>query len=144
MSAGSVTSIRGDRRPTGAPADERGEELERAAAGAAAQACAFDLGPLTPTIGLEEAARLLLVSPDCLMRRARAGKVPGAKIGRRWVFVTVDLLELIRQKARECVVTAPPRRFFGESRAQHETLRRLDARLVELNRTGRPGRRGKS
>jgi hypothetical protein len=41
--------------------------------------------PTAPDIlGLTEAARLLHVSEDCLMHRARVGKAPGAKIGRGW------------------------------------------------------------
>ena len=55
------------------------------------------------TVGLQDAAALLHISPDCLLRKARAGKVPGAKIGRRWVFVRADLIELIRNQARERV-----------------------------------------
>lgn len=35
---------------------------------------------------------MLQLSPGTLMRRARAGVVPGARIGRRWVFVRADLL----------------------------------------------------
>jgi len=55
----------------------------------------------TETLGLEEARALLRVSRDCLLRRARAGKVPGAKIGRQWVFIRADLVELIRKQASE-------------------------------------------
>ncbi|MGH7747767.1 MAG: helix-turn-helix domain-containing protein, partial [Candidatus Dormibacteria bacterium] len=54
-----------------------------------------------PTVGLTDAAILLRISEDCLLRKARAGRVPGAKIGRQWVFIRTDLLELIRKQARE-------------------------------------------
>lgn len=39
----------------------------------------------------EEAARYLRLGPDTLKRRARAGQVPAAKTGRKWVFRKVDL-----------------------------------------------------
>ncbi len=48
---------------------------------------------LTPTIGVEEAARLLRCHPDTLRRMAKAGEVPGTKVGRSWVFFTERLLE---------------------------------------------------
>lgn len=95
---------------------------------------------LTPTTGLEEAAKLLRVSRDCLLRKARAGIVPGAKIGRSWVFVSADLIELIRQKARERVPVPLHRlpRYFGESATASAVIRKLDARLAALKRKGRP------
>lgn len=48
------------------------------------------------TCGVPEAARLLCISESTLLRRVRAGIVPGAKIGRRLVFVRDDLLQLVR------------------------------------------------
>lgn len=56
------------------------------------------------TLTLPEAADLLKISADALLRKARAGTVPGARIGRRWVFIRDDLLALIREqhKARVC------------------------------------------
>ena len=42
----------------------------------------------TDTLGLEEARLLLRVSRDCLLRRARAGKVPGAKIDGRVNYIS--------------------------------------------------------
>ena len=56
---------------------------------------------MPPTIGLKEVARLLRMSESALMRKARVGKVAGAKIGRQWVFVQADLIELIRELARK-------------------------------------------
>ena len=35
-------------------------------------------------IDLQTAAKLLLLHPDTLKRKARAGELPGRKIGRRW------------------------------------------------------------
>ena len=58
------------------------------------------------TLNLAEAADMLKVSPDALLRKARAGIVPGAKVGRRWVFVRDDLLALIREQAKARVAMA--------------------------------------
>ena len=87
------------------------------------------------TLGLNEAARLLHLSEDCLLRKARAGKVPGAKIGRRWVFVEADLVELIREqaKARACHSIAALRARIGGSDSQ-SVVSRLDARLAQLTK----------
>jgi len=48
------------------------------------------------TLDLQRAAALLLIHPITLAEKARIGDVPGAKIGKRWVFVEADLLEYIR------------------------------------------------
>ena len=50
------------------------------------------------TLNLRSAAALLKIHPVTLQGLARAGVVPGAKIGRAWVFIEVDLLEFIRSK----------------------------------------------
>ena len=46
---------------------------------------------LTP----DEAARLLKVSKKRLLRHARAGQVPGTKLGRVWRFRRSELLALL-------------------------------------------------
>lgn len=57
---------------------------------------------------------MLECSAKTLMRRARAGIVPGTKIGRKWVFVTVDLIEHIRQNyKRPCSIAAAAVRSGG-------------------------------
>jgi hypothetical protein len=88
-----------------------------------------------PTIGLAEAAALLRVSEDTLLRRARAGIVPGAKVGREWVFIQADLLDLIREqaKARACRSTAILRAPTGGS-ASPSAESRLDAALARLRK----------
>jgi excisionase family DNA binding protein len=52
------------------------------------------------TLILQEAARLLKIHPVTLQEKARAGEIPGAKIGRSWVFVEIDLLAHIRSQYR--------------------------------------------
>ena len=44
---------------------------------------------------LEEAAALLRLCSHTLAKRAKAGAVPGRKIGREWRFVRSELLRFI-------------------------------------------------
>ena len=48
------------------------------------------------TLTLQDAAALLQLHPTILAARAKAGLIPGAKLGRRWVFLDVDLIEYLR------------------------------------------------
>jgi excisionase family DNA binding protein len=50
------------------------------------------------TLTLQEAAALLKIHPVTLLGLAKAGTVPGAKIGKCWVFVKVDLIDFIRSQ----------------------------------------------
>ena len=49
----------------------------------------------TRTLGATDAARLLRVHPQTLMSLARAGALPGCKIGKAWVFVESLLIEYL-------------------------------------------------
>ena len=48
------------------------------------------------TLTLEEAAAFLKIHPVTLSEKANSGEIPGARIGKRWVFIEVDLAEHIR------------------------------------------------
>jgi hypothetical protein len=48
------------------------------------------------TLGLVEAATFLNMHPEELRRRAKIGAIPGAKIGRAWVFIEEDLAVCLR------------------------------------------------
>src|SRR5688500_3159089 len=48
------------------------------------------------TLTLLEAARFLKMHPEELRRRARLGLIPGAKVGKCWVFLDLDLAGHIR------------------------------------------------
>jgi hypothetical protein len=48
------------------------------------------------TLDLEHAARFLKLHPEELRRRAKAGRVPAAKVGKRWVFLEPDLADYLR------------------------------------------------
>jgi excisionase family DNA binding protein len=50
------------------------------------------------TLTLTEAAAILKIHSVTLAEKARSGEIPGAKIGRAWVFIELDLLEYIRSQ----------------------------------------------
>lgn len=86
------------------------------------------------TLGLAEAAALLHMSEDALMRKARAGIVPGAKPGRKWVFVREDLLAWLREqvKARACRSIAAPTLRIGGVDSNSEIARLASQRVREI------------
>src|SRR6478609_3203643 len=48
------------------------------------------------TFCLSEAAAFLRVHSEKLRRRAKEGQIPGAKVGRAWVFLEDDLADYLR------------------------------------------------
>ena len=48
------------------------------------------------TLNLEEAAAFLHMHPEEVRTRTKRGIIPGAKAGRRWVFLEVDLAGFVR------------------------------------------------
>lgn len=52
------------------------------------------------TIDSSECAELLRCTVDQVEELARAGDIPGLKIGRSWLFVRHDLLSYLAEKAR--------------------------------------------
>ena len=48
------------------------------------------------TLTLSEAAHFLKVHPDWLRKEAKAGRIPGRKIGRIWRFIEEDLVVWLR------------------------------------------------
>jgi Helix-turn-helix domain len=48
------------------------------------------------TLDLKEAADFLKIHPVTLSEKAKSGEIKGAKIGKRWVFIEVDLADHIR------------------------------------------------
>jgi len=53
------------------------------------------------TLDLEEAANLLKISNTKMQQLASQGAVPGAKIGKSWVFVTDQLLSWLSEQAEQ-------------------------------------------
>lgn len=52
--------------------------------------------PAAASLSLEEAAAFLGVHPVTLQAMAKSGQVRGAKIGRAWRFLDVDLVTHVR------------------------------------------------
>ena len=50
------------------------------------------------TLNLKEAATFLKIHPVTLSTKAATGEILGAKIGRAWVFLEIDLITHIRSK----------------------------------------------
>jgi len=48
------------------------------------------------TLDLKQAASFLKLHPEEVRRRAKAGLVPGAKLGKRWGFIMEDLADYVR------------------------------------------------
>lgn len=76
------------------------------------------------TLTLTEAANFLKIHPVTLLVKAKAGVVPGAKLGKRWVFVNVDLVEYIRSQY--------PRRALQGEHERNITCHSSNARTLPI------------
>lgn len=88
--------------------------------------------PAATSMNIEEAAAFLGLHPLTLGERARAGIIPGAKIGKEWRFFDVDLLEYARgryNKGEPCHSTDAPTAQNGGS-AYSSAADELDALLA--------------
>jgi len=52
------------------------------------------------TLDIDECAEFLKVDRSTALRLAGGGELPGAKIGRAWVFLLDDLVEYLRTQVR--------------------------------------------
>lgn len=68
--------------------DERGARAVAASGGGA--------GLTHQVLTIEQAATLLHLHPVTLQRKAQRGEIPAAKLGRRWIFLEIDLMACIR------------------------------------------------
>jgi hypothetical protein len=50
------------------------------------------------TLGLNEAAHFLKMNAEELRKKAKVGLIPGAKAGKRWVFIEDDLVAYLRSR----------------------------------------------
>ncbi len=50
------------------------------------------------TLDLHQAAEFLSMNPEALRQKVKAGTIPGAKPGKRWVFLEEDLVQYIRSQ----------------------------------------------
>ncbi len=60
------------------------------------------------TLDIDEAAEVLKIHPVTLSEKASRGEIPGARIGKRWVFIKVDLIDFIRSQYRRQAVQGEP------------------------------------
>ena len=94
------------------------------------------------TFDLQEAAAFLRMSAETLRQKAKAGLIPGAKPGKRWVFFEADLVTYLRsqyamprratrvatdQEMKSCHSFAETK--AGGSISAHQAERELDALL---------------
>src|SRR3989475_10062432 len=76
------------------------------------------------TLDLQAAAAFLHVHPVTLQEKARAGEIPGGKIGKCWAFVEVDLIEHIRSQY--------PRRVLQSERKELEPCHSTTAASLRI------------
>lgn len=50
------------------------------------------------TLNLNQAAAFLHLHPTTLLKKIHAGQIPAAKIGKRWVYIDVDLTDYLRSQ----------------------------------------------
>lgn len=60
------------------------------------------------TLNIEEAAEMLKIHPVTLSEKACRGQIPGARIGKRWVFIKVDLIDYIRSQYKRQAMQGEP------------------------------------
>ena len=56
------------------------------------------MNALPETVDIDEAAALMKAETDKVMELARCGDLPGAKIGKAWVFMREDVVEFVQKR----------------------------------------------
>src|SRR5437868_12477791 len=56
---------------------------------------------LMKTYDIDEAAEFLKVDRETARDLATVGELPGAKVGRAWVFLETDLIEFLKDRVRQ-------------------------------------------
>jgi len=81
----------------------------------------------------EEAAQYLKTSPDTIKRLARAGRIPGVKIGRAWRFRRGDVEAPFNEAAADRALIAElDRRMEGASDDEDIPLEEVKAKSERL------------
>lgn len=92
------------------------------------------------TLDLAAAAAFLGVHPETLRERAAAGMIPGAKLGKEWRFLDVDLADYMRGQYRgKACSTDDPIPPSGISTSAILAADALDALLGQPTGTGPKG-----
>jgi hypothetical protein len=86
------------------------------------------------TLDLDGAAGWLKCDPETVRSKAASGELPGAKIGRAWVFFEEDLVEYVRSKYvknQSCRSTkTQPSQSIGTPRSRSKASQGLDEALA--------------
>lgn len=85
--------------PAPGPAPVRSRRNRAGRPGVAAALTAGPAGGWPEVLTTEEAAALLRVSPDVLLRLSREGEVPGARLGGRWRYSRGLLEEMLADRS---------------------------------------------
>ncbi len=85
--------------PAPAPAPVRSRRNRAGRQGVAAALTAARAGGWPEVLTTEEAAALLRVSPDVLLRLSREGEVPGARLGGRWRYSRSLLEQMLADRS---------------------------------------------
>ena len=56
----------------------------------------MDLYIQIETFNLSKAANFLGINQEVLRRKTASGEIPGVKIGKRWVFLNIDLVDWLK------------------------------------------------
>lgn len=86
------------------------------------------------TYDIHEAADFLKIDRTTALDLAGAGELPGAKIGRAWVFLEIDLIAYLQDKVR---IQTAERREETTSK-QHRTGNTVTNGFTARRRRGRP------
>src|SRR5471030_2650860 len=92
------------------------------------------------TYDLLECADLLKVDRNTVMKLAGTGELPGAKIGRAWVFLEDDVLTFLRKKVHEQALFRLQGAYEPEADSR---VARAIARQFDTPDRRRPGRRAR-
>ncbi|CAB3687941.1 hypothetical protein LMG24238_02961 [Paraburkholderia sediminicola] len=93
------------------------------------------------TFDLIECAEFLKVDRNTAMKLAGTGELPGAKIGRAWVFLEDDVVAFLRRKAQEQSLLRLQGAHEPEADAQ---VARAIAKQIGTPDRRRPGRRART
>lgn len=89
------------------------------------------------TFDIDECAEFLKVDRNTALRLAGAGKLPGAKIGRAWVFLEDDVADYLRAQVR---IQARQRQVEAEVELNLETASARTPSMLPPPRRGRQKR----
>lgn len=87
------------------------------------------------TIDSDQCAELLRCTAGQVEEMARAGELPGLKIGRAWLFVRHDLLAFLAEKARDEAQARRSKRSPSAQAPQVKSRRRAAPVLPSLVRS---------